>query len=203
MGKTSLAIYGASGHGKVVFQIAKSLGYEEIFYIDDGENAYPNFDAFLTEHGRDTPIALAIGDNDTREKIFNTLKHSGCIIQTLVDSSALISSDVTIAEGTIVMPGVIINSEAKIGEGVILNSACVIEHECEIASFSHISPHVSLAGGVKVGAKSHIGIGACVIQGISIGESTIVGAGSVVINDVENASVVVGNPAKKIKEVDA
>ena len=202
MEKTNLAVYGASGHGKVVYQIAKTLGYEEILYIDDGENAYPNFEAFLLKYGKDMPIALGIGDNNTREKIFNHLKDSGCIIQTLVDSSALIAPDVRIAEGTIIMPGVIVNSQAKIGAGVILNSACVIEHECKIASFSHISPSVSLAGRVSVGVKTHVGIGACVIQSICIGENAIVGAGSVVIKDVESDSVVAGNPAKKIREMD-
>ncbi len=38
-----IVIYGASGHGLVVADIAKDCGYEEIIFIDDGDNKYPTF----------------------------------------------------------------------------------------------------------------------------------------------------------------
>lgn len=46
-------------------------------------------------------------------------------------------------------------------------------------------------------------IGACavILPGIEIGEGAIVGAGSVVTKNVEQFSVVVGNPARQIKKV--
>jgi len=34
-------IYGASGHGLVVADIAKSAGYGDIIFIDDGDNEHP------------------------------------------------------------------------------------------------------------------------------------------------------------------
>ena len=39
------------------------------------------------------------------------------------------------------------------------------------------------------------------MPGITIGKGSIVGAGSVVTKDVEEYSIVVGNPAKKIKSL--
>ena len=35
MEKTKIYIYGASGHGKVVCDVAKSAGYKEIVFLDD------------------------------------------------------------------------------------------------------------------------------------------------------------------------
>ena len=46
-----------------------------------------------------------------------------------------------------------------------------------------------------------IGIGAIILDGVRIGAGSIVGAGSVVTKDVAARSLVVGIPARKIKEV--
>ena len=46
-----------------------------------------------------------------------------------------------------------------------------------------------------------IGIGAIVLDGVRVGEGSIVGAGSVVTKNVPKRSLVVGIPARQIKEV--
>ena len=52
---------------------------------------------------------------------------------------------------------------------------------------------------MRKGELSFIGIGATIIQGIKIGKNVIIGAGSVVIKDITDNVIVVGNPAKIIK----
>jgi len=194
----SIYIYGASGHGLVVADIAKACGYKQIIFIDDGDNQYPAFKDI--KHTKDIPIALGIGNNVIRKKLLQKIKTDGFSVTTLIHPSTIISSSVTIEEGTIIMPNVVINANSKIGCGVILNSASVIEHENTIEDFVHISPNVTLAGNVTIKKESHIGIGSCVIQGINIGKNTMIGAGSVVIEDIGNKKVAVGNPCQVIKE---
>lgn len=46
-----------------------------------------------------------------------------------------------------------------------------------------------------------IGIGAIILNGVTVGAESIIGAGSVVTKDVPPRSLVVGVPAKKIKDV--
>ncbi|MBE9044610.1 gamma carbonic anhydrase family protein [Pleurocapsales cyanobacterium LEGE 10410] len=46
-----------------------------------------------------------------------------------------------------------------------------------------------------------IGIGAIILDGVRVGAGSIVGAGSVVTKDVMRRSLVVGIPARKVKEV--
>ncbi len=53
---------------------------------------------------------------------------------------------------------------------------------------------------VKAGAS--IGSGATILGNITIGEGAIVGAGSVVTRDVPLNSIVAGNPAKFIREIE-
>ncbi len=195
-----IAVYGASGHGKVVADIAKANGYKDIIFIDDGLNNYISFEEFLNKFGNLIPVALGIGENRIRGIIYNKLKANDIKIQTLIHPSSIISKSVTIGEGSVVMPLVVVNADAKIGKGVILNSSCVIEHDNIIGDFAHISPNASLAGNVKIGNFSHIGIGSNIIQGKSIGEHTIIGAGSVVIDDIPSFCVGVGVPVKVIRK---
>jgi acetyltransferase-like isoleucine patch superfamily enzyme len=57
-------------------------------------------------------------------------------------------------------------------------------------------------GGVKVKAFARIGANSTILPGVVIGRNALVGAGSVVTKDVEDDTVVVGNPARAIKLVD-
>jgi acetyltransferase-like isoleucine patch superfamily enzyme len=52
---------------------------------------------------------------------------------------------------------------------------------------------------IRRGAR--IGGGAVLLPGVEIGEEAFVGAGAVVLNDVPARAVVVGNPARKIRDV--
>ena len=195
----SIYIYGASGHGLVVADIARACGYEDIIFIDDGDNKYPTFeDIKKTKH---IPIVFGIGTNITRKKLFQKVNACGFEIVSLVHPSAIVSSSAVINNGTVVMPNAVINAKSKIGCGVILNSSSVIEHENIIGDFVHISPNVALAGEVTIKENTHIGIGSNIIQGITVGKNCIIGAGSIVLRDIDNNKLCFGNPCKVMKEI--
>ena len=196
----SIYIYGASGHGLVVADIALSCGYENIIFVDDGDNDFFTFNEI--KESNSIPIAFGIGLNRVREMLFNRVSSYNFNIVSLIHPTATIAPKSTIGIGTIVMPKVVVNTHAVVGKGAILNSASVIEHENTIGDFSHISPSVALAGNVKVGKNTHIGIGSSVIQGITIGKSCIIGAGSVVVKDIFDNSLAYGNPCKVIRKID-
>lgn len=194
-------IYGASGHGLVVADVAKSCRYENIVFLDDDKSK-----GFLTfediKENRDYHIAFGIGNNQIREKLYKKVKENGFAIPTLIHPSSIISSSTKIEEGTVIMPNVVVNAKAYIGKCVILNSSCVVEHESIIGDFVHISPKVAIAGDVKIGNFTHIGIGSSVIQCLEIGKNSIIGAGSVVIKNIEDFKKAYGNPCKEIGNID-
>jgi len=195
----SIYIYGASGHGLVVADIARACGYDDIIFIDDGENEYLSFEAIKKTSG--IPIAFGIGSNTIRAKLLEKVQNSGFEIVSLIHPNSIISPSVTIGKGTVVMPNVVVNAKATVGDGVILNTSCVVEHECIIDDFVHISPSVALAGDVKVGKYTHIGIGSNVIQGIIIGRNCVIGASSNVVKNIKNNKKAYGNPCREIKGI--
>ena len=195
----TIAIYGKSGHGKVIADIAKAKGFKEILWVDDDPEKEALSFLDLYEFYHDVPVLLGIGDNPTRAKIFQMLRSKGFSLPAIVHPSAVVSESVRIEDGCVVMPNAVINTDAMISEGVIINTGAVIEHDCVIEAFVHISPKAALAGDVKVSKFTHIGIGANVIQGIDIGESSVIGAGACVIKDLPSNITAAGVPAKVIK----
>jgi sugar O-acyltransferase (sialic acid O-acetyltransferase NeuD family) len=203
MGITEIFIYGASGHGKVVYDTAIRNGIKVLGFIDDDLNKKVFLGLpvkRLHEILEKKFIALGIGNNKDRENIFKLLKRNNFNIVTIIDPNSIISESSKILAGTVVFAGAIINNSSIINEGCIINSGAIIEHDCIIGKFSHISPNAALAGGVKIGNLTHIGIGASIREGISIGSNVIIGAGAVVVKDVPDNVVVVGNPGKIIRE---
>ena len=192
-------IYGGSGHGLVVADMARVCGYKNIIHIDDGENEYASFEDIKNK--KHIPIALGIGDNRTRHFLFEKVIKSGFQVISLVHPSAIISASVTIGTGSVIMPNVVVNANSSIGKCVILNSSSVIEHENSIEDFSHISPAVVLSGKVTIKAFTHIGIGSCIKQGLTVGENCIVGAGSLVLKNIEDNKVCFGSPCQIIRNI--
>jgi UDP-N-acetylbacillosamine N-acetyltransferase len=195
-------IYGASGHGKVVADIAKAVGYTVVAFVDDDDSKdeFCALPCIRADKMQKLPVALGIGSNKARYAVFEKLKKGSFETPALIHPSAIISPSAIIEDATVVMPHSVINADANIGTACIINTAAVIEHDCTIGDFTHISPNAALAGGVTVGEMSHIGIGTNVIQLIKIGANCTIGAGAAVISDIKDDSVAVGVPAKIIKE---
>jgi sugar O-acyltransferase (sialic acid O-acetyltransferase NeuD family) len=194
---TELYIYGASGHGKVVYDAAIRNGVKVLGFIDDDLNKN-EFLGLTVKRLHEIPekkfIGLGIGNNKDRENIFKLLKRNNFNIVTLIDPNSIISENSKIFEGTVVFAGAIINNSSVINEGCIINSGAIIEHDCIIGKFSHISPNAALAGGVKIGDLTHIGIGASIKEGLTIGTNVVIGAGAVIVKDVPDNVIVAGNP---------
>ncbi|WP_395059689.1 acetyltransferase [Flavobacterium sp.] len=199
--ENNIVLYGASGHCKVIIDILQSNNQVIDAIIDDAPKINFILGLIILNssefHFSNTQnMILSIGNNKVRKKLASKLTAN---FVTAIHPKAIVSNDVIIGKGTVVMAGAIINPDAKIGSHCIVNTGAVVEHDCVVADFAHISPNASLAGGVFVGEGSQIGIGATVIQGIKIGKWVTVGAGSVIINDVPDFSVIVGNPGRIIK----
>lgn len=196
-----LLIIGASGHGKVIADIAVKCGYKDIVFLDDNENVkecagFPVIGKVSDAVTMEEDKIVAIGNAEIRQKIQNQLSN----LVTLIHPSAVVSRRVKIGEGTVIMAGAVINSDVVIGKGCIINTGASVDHDCKLEDFVHVSVGAHVAGTVAIGRKTWIGAGATISNNVSICGHCMIGAGAVAVKDIIEPGTYVGAPVKKIKD---
>ena len=192
-----LIIIGASGHGKVIADIALRNGYTDIVFLDDNENikecaGFPVIGVTSEAPFLDGDKIVAIGNEETREKIQSEIE-----TVTLIHPNAVIGRRVKVGEGSVIMAGAVINSDAVIGKGCIINTSSSVDHDCVIGDYAHIAVGAHLSGTVHIGKGTWIGAGAIISNNIDICSNCIVGAGAVVIHSIDSPGTYIGVPARK------
>jgi acetyltransferase-like isoleucine patch superfamily enzyme len=128
----------------------------------------------------------------------------------LVREENQIGNNVSIGSHTIVEHHVTIGNNVRLHSNVFVPEFSVLEDDCWLGPNVVVtnaryprSKNVKekLRGAtIKRGAK--IGANATLLPGVVIGENALVGAGAVVTRDVPAGAVVVGNPARVIKQIE-
>lgn len=206
----NVVIIGASGHGKVIADIVLKSGDNLIGFLDDNMDIQ-NKEIFKEKKvigvvkdcekiQRDNSkyfFVIGIGNNYIRKEMFEKYKLN---YYTAIHPNAVISNQVEIGKGTVVMANVVINADSSIGENCIINTGSIIEHDNKIDNNVHISPNSTLCGTVKVGELTHIGASVTVKNNTIICGNCIIGAGAVIVKNIEKKGTYLGMPAKIIKE---
>jgi acetyltransferase-like isoleucine patch superfamily enzyme len=90
----------------------------------------------------------------------------------------------------------------SIGNFVSINRLVALGHDCVLGDYTSIAPLASISGNVLVGQGIDIGTSAVIRQRLKLRDGCGVGMGSVVIRDVPANTLVVGNPAKPLRELE-
>lgn len=214
MDNPRVIIVGSGGHGHVMLDVLQQQGGCEVvgFLDDDPIKLHTRTKAGIkvvgsgdfTELSADVADAfvVAIGNNRVRERKFEEAKLAGLAPFDAIHPSAVVAESAELEAGAQIVAGVIVNPWARLGEDVILNTGCTVDHDCIIGPHAFLGPGVHLGGEVIVGRSAFFGVGVSVLPGISIGDGAIIGAGAVVHRDVPAWTVLVGVPAKPIRDVE-
>src|SRR5256714_8538806 len=116
----------------------------------------------------------------------------------VVGRGSLIENDTTIGALTKIQADAYITAHSTLEDNVFI-APCVVTTNDNLMGRTE-RRHALIAGPtIRRGAR--IGGGAVLCPGIEIGEEAFVGAGAVVTKDVQPRMLVVGNPAKVLREV--
>lgn len=193
-----LTIIGASGHGKVVADIAVKCGYTDIRFLDDDANIkncgrYSVVGNSSRIKEMDGDVIVAIGNPAARKRIQSGIEEERLAV--LIHPDAVLAEDVLVGKGTVIMAGVVINSCSMIGRGCIINTCASVDHDCKLEDYVHVAVGAHIAGHVEIGRETWIGAGATVSNDVRICAGCMIGAGGVVIRDIVQAGIYTGVPA--------
>ncbi|MEU0094955.1 acyltransferase [Kribbella sp. NPDC006257] len=118
-----------------------------------------------------------------------------------IAAHAYVTGKITLGADTTINPYAVVRGRITLGDGVRIGA------HASLIAFNHGTapdrpifqqPHTAL--GITVGDDVWIGSNVIIVDGVTIGPHSIIGAGAVVTKDVEEWSVMVGNPARKIRD---
>jgi acetyltransferase-like isoleucine patch superfamily enzyme len=130
--------------------------------------------------------------------------------QSCVRERCEIGDDAVIGRGTLVENDTTIGALTKIQANAYITAYSTLEDEVFIAPcvittndnfMGRTERRHALRRGPTIRRGARVGGGAVLLPGIEIGEEAFVGAGAVVLGDVPARAVMVGNPARQIRDV--
>jgi len=121
-------------------------------------------------------------------------------LASLIDPSVFVSRTATIGRGCVIYPHCFIGMKAVLGDRVFCLSNSTINHHDCLEDNVTVCSNVSLAGSVYVESHCYLGQACTVKEHVCIGENSLIGMGAVVTKDVPPNSVMVGSPARRIRE---
>lgn len=203
-----LAVYCCGGVGREIALYYKSQNkYDEVIFIDDNPPAQEmnsihiyTYDEFVNFDLELFDVVVTSGEPSIRRKIFGKLQLDSIHLPCFYISDFFHYSDTQFSDGCIIHFGSTITCNVTVGFGTFINKHVVIGHDVVVGDFCVVSPNSTIGGNVIINDDCFIGSGAIIKNGITIGKNSIIGMGAVVIHDVPENSVVVGNPATKIRE---
>ena len=155
----------------------------------------------ILEANRDNIEDIVI-ENDRRNSAVPLLDMKD--IQARIEPGALIRENVTIGRNAVIMMGAVINIGAVVGDGTMIDMGAVLGGRATVGRNCHVGAGAVLAGVIEPASATPvivedgvlIGANAVVIEGVHIGRNAVVAAGTVVIEDVPEAMVGAGCPAR-------
>ncbi len=124
-----------------------------------------------------------------------------------VAANATVMGNVSLAEGSSVWYGAVVRGDIEqiaIGKFSNIQDGAVLHGDpgkpTILEDFVTVG-HRAVIHSAHIETGCLIGIGAIILDGVTVGAGSIIGAGSVVTKDVPARSLVVGIPARKVKNV--
>lgn len=201
---STLLIFGAGGHGRVVADAALGAGaWSRVIATDrdprrcQGELlpgvALLPVDAALAQADA---VHIAIGEAASRRKEAGALAASP--LATVIHPRASVSAHATIEAGCFVAAQAVVAPGARLGRAVIVNHGAVVDHDVQVGDFCHVAPLAALGGGAEVGANVLVGSGASVLPRVRVASDVTIGAGAAVCGHLDSPGRYAGVPARRL-----
>jgi sugar O-acyltransferase (sialic acid O-acetyltransferase NeuD family) len=206
--ETLIAIIGAGGHAKCVYECFYLQNQQVLGFFDDdrSKQGLEVIDGIrvlgsseeIVNYSEVDAVFIAIGNNRKRLDKYSLFEGKGYLMPNAVHREVYLSPFAKMGQGNFIMGRSVINPGCQVGDCCIINTSATVGHDCVLENGVQIGPGVNLAGGSILREGVFLGIGAKVGPMVTIGAWATVGAGAVVLDDLPENSFCYGIPAKPL-----
>ena len=118
---------------------------------------------------------------------------------TIIHPTANVSVMSKIGNGVTIHPFVNIGPNVKIGNHVHIFAQSMIGHDTKLEDYCYISNNVSIGSRIEAKEGVYFGSNSTIIEKVKIFSWSIIGMGSVLLKNVNSKKIMVGNPARELK----
>lgn len=213
-----LVIFGGSGIGMIAASIAEdNQEYEVLGFLNDVIEVgsyigkYKKFpvigkseDYVKYKDMKDCYFCIAYVGMQREKETFSKISELDITpdrYATLIHPTAVIPSGYCkIGNGVIIAPLAQLSPDSTMADNTMLLGNAFLGHDSFMDTFAHVATNGVIGANVHVGKSVHIGSNATVREKVTIGDYSLVGSCSLVLKDVPENSIVVGNPARLLRE---
>ena len=134
-----------------------------------------------------------MGDPNKRENIFNYLKEKKNLSYSTIILSNSNLYTTKIKKGCVIEHYVLISNDVSLGIGCLILTGSVIGHNSRIGNFCNIGTNVTISGNVKIGKKVIIGSQSFISNNVKICNNAVIAPGSIVLKDIIKSGTYSGN----------
>lgn len=207
-----LSIYGGSGLGREVLELAKQINelrkeWEQIVFIDDviteetingiKKYSYEEFKKFYSAN--DTRFTIALGEPALKNMLYEKVLRDGYEPETLIHPSVYIPDTAMIGKGVTICANSFVSCNTEIFDNVCLQPFCLIGHDSKIENSCVVSAFSVVCGHCVIGESTFIGVHSSIKENCTVGAKSIIGMGAMVFKDIPDGVIAMGNPARVLK----
>lgn len=167
-------------------------GYNRPYGILGDPMSFP-----LSERDR---VVCAIADPRTRLEYTEKLAQRGARFTNVIHPSAVTGFNCTLGEGCVLAPMATLDCDVTLGNHVIMYILSGVGHDTVIGDGCMISSQAVVCGGCTLGRGAFIGTHATVNENTVIGDHAFLASGSVAGGRVPSNAVMMGIPARPIRQ---
>jgi len=213
-----LVLFGGPGGGAIVAQTVRRLAaagedLRLLGFLNDelkagdmvgGAPVLGPFDAWRAQPDHTSFLAPLHKAKEMQRRVarIRSLEIPDACWTSIIDPAAFVVDAASVGGGSFVGPFAVVDTGVRVGHHVSLWPAAQVGHESVVGDFVFIGRAGVVSGRCVIGEGAHIGPAAVLRENCRVGQYAVIGAGAVVIRDVPDHTIVAGNPAKIIGQLD-
>jgi len=212
MNNKDIYLIGVGNYTEVIIELAIDCGYnvKGLYHYNNerigeevlGIKIIGSTDYLFKTDVKEKQFALTMGDNKLRSDMATKIRFLGGFTPNLIHPKAFISPTATLGNGCFIHFNAVLWTKSTIGSDCVISPNAIIAHHasiqdgCSVASFSVVGAYC------KIGKRALFGVNAIVLpKALTLGDDCIIGAKANVTKSYYNNCVLVGNPARNIKDI--